>query len=344
MPIRSFYSPHHAAHHPPLETLHGKPVPYFEMPIRIENIRRALESAGLITVEEPAQTIPLDLIHQAHDAEMVAYLENLSQTVQERIRADFEIYHMGHILTGDEYYYESNFPRRLRTDTPGRKFFVYDSVSPIGKGTWTAALHSANLAYHGTQALLGGDTVAFALCRPPGHHAGRDFMGGYCYLNNAAIAAYGLLPMGKVAVLDIDYHHGNGTQDIFQAEERVLFASIHADPLQDYPYYAGFADDHAAIVNLPLPHGSGEAAYLTALHTALDRIQAFAPAALVVSLGFDTYEGDPISAFKLGIASYEKIGRAITALGLPTLWVQEGGYAIDQLGDMAVSLFKGVLG
>jgi acetoin utilization deacetylase AcuC-like enzyme len=342
--VRTFYSPNHAAHHPPLEFLHGRQVPYFEMPRRIDNLRQAVEGDQRFALEIPPLTIPREAITCAHDAAMVTYLETLAQNVQNIIRADFGIYHMGDQLTGDEYYYESNFPKRARPDAAGRQFYLYDTVSPVGKHTFDAALHAANLAYHGALALRDGERVAYALCRPPGHHAGRDFMGGYCYLNNAAIAAYALMDMGKVAVLDVDYHHGNGTQDIFWDEPRALFASIHADPLQDYPYYSGFVDDHAGMINLPLPHGSGEAAYLTALHTALAGIQAFGPAALVVSLGFDTFNGDPISSFQLDIASYEKIGRAVAALNLPTLYVQEGGYAVDQLGDMALSLFTGVLG
>ncbi len=347
MPIRTFYSPNHAAHNPPFEFLHGRNVPFFEMPRRVDMLRAGLDSAALATFESPPLTIPRDLLAQAHDPAMLAYFEQLSADVFDKVRTDFSIYHMADTVSGDVYYYESVFPKRGRADTPGRKFYIYDSTSPVGAGTWDAALHSANLAYHGAQALLNGERAAYALCRPPGHHAGRDFMGGYCYLNNAAIAAYALLPRGAVAVLDIDYHHGNGTQDILWDEPNVLFTSLHADPNVDYPYYCGYADERGAhnnTLNVPLPHGTNSAAYLTALEAALARIRAFEPTALVVSLGFDTFKDDPIASFKLDVADYTRIGRAITQVGLPTLYVQEGGYAVERLGDMAAAFFSGVLG
>lgn len=347
MSIRTFYSPNHAAHNPPFEILHGRSVPFFEMPRRIDMLRTGLESAALATLETPPLSIPRDLLTQAHDPAMLTELEGLSAHVFDKVRADFSIYHMADTVSGDVYYYESVFPKRARTDAVGRKFYIYDSTSPVGTGTWDAALHSANLAYHGAQALLSGERAAYALCRPPGHHAGRDFMGGYCYLNNAAIAAYALMPRGKVAVLDIDYHHGNGTQDILWDDPRALFVSLHADPNVDYPYYCGYADERGAhdnTLNVPLPHGTDSAAYLAALDSALARIRAFEPSALVVSLGFDTFKDDPIASFKLDVPDYTPIGRAIAALNLPTLYLQEGGYAVERLGDMAAAFFSGVLG
>ena len=196
--------------------------------------------------------------------------------------------------------------------------------------------------------MLGGERAAFALCRPPGHHSGRDYLGGYCYLNNAAIAAQAGVAAGRrVAILDVDYHHGNGTQDIFYARGDVLFASIHADPVMDYPFFWGHADEagegegEGATLNLPLPRGTDLAAWLPALDAALDRIAAFAPDLLIVSYGADTFAGDPISHFRLETRDYALIARRIASLGKPSLIVMEGGYAVDALGANVASFLEG---
>lgn len=351
--LRMFTSPHHTAHHPPLEFLHGHHIPYYEAPRRIDALTEALTAEGIAQPEEPPLTLTRAGIEQAHAPEMVAWLEALAGDVRTEVAAELAIYDRQSLASDDDYYYESVFPpRRYRAGAPagGRRFYIYDSVSPVGAGTWQAVVQAANLAHAGALALLGGERMAYAVCRPPGHHAGRDFMGGYCYLNNAAIAAYALLERGTVAVLDIDYHHGNGTQDIFWDEPRVLVASLHADPLVDYPYYCGYADETGGApapgttLNLPLPHGTDERLYLATLSRALDAIRAYAPASLVVSLGLDTYAGDPMAKFTLERDSYSAIGRAIAALNLPTLVVQEGGYAVEALGGLAVAFFRGALG
>lgn len=347
MPIRTLYTPVHAGHNPPMEFLHGRHVPFFEMPRRVDMLRDGLESAALAVIETPPLVVPREVIAQAHDAAMLDYFEMLSARVLDTVRTDFDIYHMGDTVSGDVYYYESVFPMHARNTGSGRRFYIYDSTSPVGARTYEAALHSANLAYHGARALLDGERAVYALCRPPGHHAGRDFMGGYCYINNAAVAAYALKERGRVAVLDIDYHHGNGTQHILWDEPEILFASLHADPAVDYPYYCGYADErgaHGQVINVPLPHGTDAAAYLDALHATLARIRDFAPQSLVISLGFDTFKDDPIASFTLGVDAYARIGQAIAALELPTLYVQEGGYAVERLGDLAAGFFSGVLG
>ena len=193
------------------------------------------------------------------------------------------------------------------------------------------------------------DRSAFALCRPPGHHAGRDYLGGYCHLNNAAIAAEAAIAAGrKVAILDVDYHHGNGTQDIFWARGDVLFVSLHADPKTDYPFFWGHADEtgegagEGATLNLPLPQGTDLAAYLPALEQGLARIAGFGADLLVISFGADTWEGDPISRFRLTTADYAVMAGRIAALGLPTLVVMEGGYAVDALGANVMSFLGGL--
>jgi acetoin utilization deacetylase AcuC-like enzyme len=193
-----------------------------------------------------------------------------------------------------------------------------------------------------------GEAAAYALCRPPGHHAGRSFYGGYCFLNNAALAAQHLLDAGRnrVAVIDVDYHHGNGTQEIFWERDDVLFVSLHGTPDTEYPYYLGYDDERGAgrgagyTLNLPMPEGTGWDDYRAALEIALDAVRTHAPDAIVVSLGVDTFESDPISSFRLGARHYPLIGAALAGLGRPTVLVQEGGYAVAEIGDNVA----GVLG
>jgi acetoin utilization deacetylase AcuC-like enzyme len=219
--------------------------------------------------------------------------------------------------------------------------YSFDAGTPIGAKTWEAAYWSAQTALTALQPLLAGEMrSAFALCRPPGHHAGADYCGGYCYLNNAAIAARAAADAtgGRIAILDVDYHHGNGTQDIFLEAPEVFFASIHADPATDYPFYWGHADETGTgdgagtTLNLPLPRGTGAETYLNALERALEATTAFGPDLLIVSFGADTFERDPISHFAIRTEDYGRIAQRIAALGLPSLIVMEGGYAVDALG------------
>jgi acetoin utilization deacetylase AcuC-like enzyme len=228
--------------------------------------------------------------------------------------------------------------------------YSYDAGTPIAAGTWEGAYWAAQTALTALQPLLAGEArTSFALCRPPGHHAGPDYLGGYCYLNNAAIAARAAADAGhaRVAILDVDYHHGNGTQDIFWSSDDVFFASIHADPTTDYPFFWGHADERGEgagagkTLNLPLPRGAAAGAYLDALSRALAAIAAFAPSLLVVSFGADTFEADPISHFALKQSDYPRLAEAIAALGLPTLVVMEGGYAVAELGDNVASFLGG---
>ncbi|WP_206956755.1 histone deacetylase family protein [Trinickia acidisoli] len=230
--------------------------------------------------------------------------------------------------------------------------FSMDAGSPINAGTWDAVCSSANSALTGIDRLSAGMRAAFALCRPPGHHAGREYMGGYCYLNNAAIAAQRCIEEGakRVAVLDVDFHHGNGTQDIFYDRSDVLFVSIHGDPAVSYPYFSGHADERGVgsgegfNLNLPLPKGTAINEFEVALRQAGAAIARHAPDALIVSLGVDTFEGDPISHFRLRTADYLRIGEMIERLGAPTLFVMEGGYMVDEIGINAVNVLLGFEG
>jgi acetoin utilization deacetylase AcuC-like enzyme len=245
--------------------------------------------------------------------------------------------------------------RTLRSDIEPDNFcaklglYSMDSGTPLTAGTWIAAKTGADCAVNAAHALRLGERGSFALTRPPGHHAGADFFGGYCFLNNAALAAQHLLDDGakKVAILDIDYHHGNGTQSIFYGRDDVLFVSIHADPRSEYPFYLGHADEtgegagRGYNLNLPLVAGTGTAQWLAALETACLRIAAYGADALVVSLGVDTYAGDPLSHFSLHSGDFLRIGERIAHLNLPTAFMFEGGYAVDELGINVVNVLEG---
>lgn len=228
-------------------------------------------------------------------------------------------------------------------------FYAMDAGVAITAGTWQAVSSSANLALTGASLLHGGQRSAFALCRPPGHHAAAEYMGGYCYLNNAAIAAQWSRDNGsqRVAVLDVDFHHGNGTQSIFYDRDDVLFVSLHGNPRRSYPYFSGHRDETGRgaglgfNLNYPLPHGTAWDGYSEALQHACGQLRQYRPDLLVVSLGVDTYEGDPISHFRLTSADFSRIGAAIAAVGVPTLFVMEGGYMVDEIGINAVNVLQG---
>jgi acetoin utilization deacetylase AcuC-like enzyme len=228
-------------------------------------------------------------------------------------------------------------------------YFCLDASTPITAGTWKAARAAADCALTGARLIEGRERSAFALCRPPGHHAARDLYGGYCFLNNAAIAAQRLLDGGaeRIAILDVDYHHGNGTQSIFYQRSDVVFVSLHGDPRVEFPYFLGYEDERGEgeglgyNFNYPLPWGTGFETWLEALDDGISKIRALAPQALVVSLGLDTYRGDPISHFLLESDDYLDVGRRIATLGLPTLFVFEGGYAVEALGVNAVNVLTG---
>ncbi len=237
--------------------------------------------------------------------------------------------------------------------------------SPILEGTWEAAYWSAQCALSAAEAVLAGEQVAYALCRPPGHHAARDLYGGFCFLNNAAIAARDLqthlshsrgLRLGRsetgpgvrVALLDIDYHHGNGTQEIFYSDPTVLYCSLHADPDREYPYYWGGADEcgegagEGANRNWPLPSKTGDATYLAALDEALGLIREFEARYLVISAGFDIVARDPVGGFTVTTDGLHEIGQRIAALSrhMPTVIVQEGGYLLERLGENAIAFLS----
>ena len=333
--MRCFHDPAQAAHAPALELHNGAFTAYAETPSRVDAILRAI---GPTELPEDRGEAPIRAVH-APD-----YLNFLKEAPALWAAAG---------RPGDAIPYA--FPivgRRplslTRIDALlGR--YAFDATTPIVAETWGAAYASAQGALAATHAVLAGERAAFALCRPPGHHAGADYCGGYCHLNTAAIAAQAARDAGvaRVAILDIDYHHGNGTQDIFWERGDVFYASVHADPATDYPFYWGHADERGegrgegATLNLPLPHGTRADAFRAAQAKALDAIAAFAPGLIVVSFGADTWEGDPISRFALRTGDYQRLARDIAGCGWPTVIVMEGGYAVDALGDNVVSFLSG---
>jgi acetoin utilization deacetylase AcuC-like enzyme len=337
----TIYSDDHRLHHGAAEFYRGRLVPCFEMPARADQVLDAVRSAGLGAVVAPDR-FDRAALTRVHTDDYIAFLE----------RAWDEWSALGE--TGDALPYA--WPAAgLRRDTPPQHidgklgFYAIDAAVPITAGTWTAARSSADCALTGARHLAGGGASAFALCRPPGHHAGARAMGGFCYLNNAAIGAQYLRDHGaaRVAVLDVDYHHGNGTQTIFYDRGDVLFASLHGDPMVEYPFFLGHADECGAGAglganrNFPLPWGTTGDEYLAALDAAIADIRAFAPDSLVVSLGVDTFVDDPISHFRLVAADFTTIGRRIATLGVPTLFVLEGGYAVADIGGNVAAVLTG---
>jgi acetoin utilization deacetylase AcuC-like enzyme len=228
--------------------------------------------------------------------------------------------------------------------------YSFDATSPFVAGSWQAIRTSANIALTGAELINGGEQRAFALCRPPGHHATTDYCGGYCYLNNNALAVQSLLDAGasKVAVLDVDYHHGNGTQSIFYERNDVLTLSLHADPRLEYPYFLGYEDEpgegagHGFNVNYPLPFGTAWEEYSLALAEAFRQLTAFSPDVLVVALGLDTFAGDPTTHFGITTEDFLRMGKTIAAAGVPTLTVLEGGYCVDHIGQNTVNFLTGI--
>lgn len=228
--------------------------------------------------------------------------------------------------------------------------YSFDATSPFVPGSWQAIRTSANIALTGVELIRSGEKFAFAACRPPGHHATSRYCGGYCYLNNNSLAAQSLLDGGakKVAILDVDYHHGNGTQSIFYERNDVLTISLHADPKVEYPFFLGYADEPGEgpgdgfNVNYPLPFGTDWSHYQIALAEALDRLRRFAPDALVVALGLDTFAGDPTTYFEISTDDFSRMGEVIGALDLPTLVVLEGGYAVDWIGQNTLNFLSGI--
>jgi acetoin utilization deacetylase AcuC-like enzyme len=342
--MKLVYSEKQTLHNPELELYDGRMTPYFEKPERTKFILDAFLNRELGDVIAPT-AFSIDFVSRIHSQRYVDFLGRVYEQWKDEGRE------------GDAFGFAFNslnvFIAREPVSIHGQLgMYTGDGGVPISSGTWEAVRDSAFTALTAQTLIANGERSAFALCRPPGHHAGREVAGGYCYINNAAVAAQALLndSAKRIAILDIDYHHGNGTQSIFYDRSDVLFLSIHADPLHEYPYYTGHADERGAgkgegfNVNYSLPLGTDFWAWGAALDDSIAKIRHYAPDVLVISLGVDTFKNDPISKFKLESVDYLTIGARLAKLGLPTLFVMEGGYAIEEIGTNATNVLSGYLG
>jgi len=310
---------------------------YVERPARVGAMHDALAETGLFETVAPRH-FGEDPIRAVHDGGFVNYLRDVCSRMESR----------GAVYP---YVFPIRRPERRPKDLALRAgYYCIDTFTPLDRNAYKAARAAVDTALTGAELVLAGRPVVYALCRPPGHHAERRVFGGFCYFNNAAIAAHRLSRQGKVALLDVDFHHGNGAQDIFYQRADVLTVSIHGHPNYAYPYFSGFADEvgegpgKGLNRNFPLPDGTDEARYLQALDSALGLVRRFRPDYLVICLGLDTMRGDPTGGFTLTAGSLEHVARRIRALDLPTLVVQEGGYSLRNLRRGAQAFFRGMLG
>lgn len=319
------------------EIFHVRERGYVEAPVRIASILEGLTGA-----------VPLERIEPRH------FADHHVTAVHDRGLVDF-IRRCSASMPPGKSTYPYVFPIRNRERPPRdlallAGYFCIDTFTPINANCWPAARRAADCALTAAQLCLEDRGFSYALVRPPGHHAERRAFGGFCYLNSSAIAANFLSRFGRVAVLDVDYHHGNGTQDIFYKRNDVLTVSIHGHPSFAYPYFTGFAEETGEAegtgfnLNLPLAENASTEDFFKALRTATSRIARFDPHYLVVALGFDTAASDPTGSWKLKPADFTAMGRALAALGRPTAFIQEGGYRTKTLGRNAAAFFSGVLG
>ena len=335
--MKVVYSPLHLRHDPQVEieksTIHSP----FEHVGRAENIREVLSADSRFEFREPT-TWGLDPITAVHDAGLVSFLSEAWGQYQAVVGPTREVF--------PEVFYRPALRNHM---TDGREpsaiagrlgWWSFETTTPIVEGTYEASLAAVDTALTATSFVLDGEKSAYGLCRPPGHHATTSLYGGYCFFNNAAIAAHHFVSTrgGKAVVLDVDYHHGNGTQEIFYDRDDVMYVSLHGDPVRAYPYSIGYADETGsgrglgANVNVPLAARTDDDAYVAALGHALDKIRTFAPDLVIVSLGLDTFVTDPICDLSVTTEGFRRCGELVAQLGLPTVVLQEGGYDVAKLG------------
>jgi acetoin utilization deacetylase AcuC-like enzyme len=350
--MRVVYDSRHVLHDPATEVQYGVPMPIYEVPARVESIRAALLADSEFSFTGPADH-GLRPVTAVHDEGLVRFLAESWSLWRKHgggggaMPPQFLPDTIMHPAMR-----EGMGPAREPSAALGRiGYWCWETMTPLVVGSYQAALVAVDVALTAADLLLAGDRAVYGLARPPGHHCPRSAFGGYGLLNySAAATAYLAERVGRVAVLDVDYHHGNGTQQIFYQRADVLYVSLHADPDRAYPYFAGWADERGAgagegfTLNLPLPPGCTNDDYLASLATALERIAGHDAAVLVVSLGLDTYGQDPIADFGLSTDVYHEVGRRVAALGLPTLVLQEGGYFIPKLGENLRTWLRGLLG
>ncbi|WP_274628766.1 histone deacetylase family protein [Arvimicrobium flavum] len=339
--MKAYYAIEQKRHDPKAFLSSGAPQPNPEQPERAERLLAGARAAGC-EIERPAN-YGLGPIAAVHTPEYLAFLEHIFTRWRRIEGASEEVIPNIHPLARTGSYPASAVGQA--------GYHMADTACPISAETFDSTCWSAWSAVAAAEHVMSGAPAAYALCRPPGHHAFADVAGGFCFLNNSAIAAQHLRrSAARVAILDVDLHHGNGTQGIFYARPDVLTVSLHADPVRFYPFFWGHADERGEgpglgyNLNLPLPRKSGDEAFLGALASAFQRMRAFAPDALVVALGLDAFEGDPLGGLSVSTPGFSRIGEAIAGLGLPTVVVQEGGYLCDALGDNLTAFLTGFEG
>lgn len=337
--MKSFFHPDQKLHHPKTYLSRGQMRQPQEIPDRVDAMLAGLERLNL-SVTRP-KDYGMDPLLAVHDRGYLDFLKTAYQRWQE-IPQDWGDEVMSNIYV--------RHPNPLRGILAQAARYLADGSCPIGQHTWTSSYWSAQSAVAAAEAILNGDQKAYALCRPPGHHARCDAAGGFCYINSTAVAAQHLRnDFAKVAILDTDMHHGQGIQEIFYDRDDVLYVSVHGDPTNFYPVVAGFDDEHGEGIgqgfnqNLPMPHGSSEQVFFDCVDKARLTLAKFKPDVLVLALGFDVYKDDPQSLVAVTTKGFERLGRIVTDLGLPTLVVQEGGYHLGDMAANTASFFRGFL-
>lgn len=322
------YARQHNLHAPEQFVARGRVTPNYEVPSRAETLRNAFERRGHLIV--PPRDFGMESVSAVHDEAYLAFLESA-------FRRWAALPNAGDLVQAHASPHRSHLhcPSSIQGQVG---FYLSGTLCPMGAGTWEAARWSANCALEAAEHLLQGAREAYAVCRPPGHHAYADFASGFCYLNNVAIAAHRIAAtLGRVAILDIDAHHGNGTQSIFYERSDVHFVSVHADPNHFAPFYAGYIDERGRgtglghTLNLPLSANTADDGWLDAIDQGLASIRSYGPKALLISLGFDAFTGDPTCDLAVSSEGFRIAGRHIGAIGCPVLMVQEGGYVVDCL-------------
>ena len=347
--MKAVYTLRHRLHHPQRELEASDFQEPLEHPERAEIIRAALDADPAFEFIAPDEW-GIEPIVAVHDAGLVGFLETAWEEYQRQHGQTHDVVPDVFAMAALR---EGMGPARLPESIGMRLgWWCYETTTPLTQGTYEAARSSVDVALTAAAQVLGGDRVAYGLCRPPGHHASRALYGGYCFFNNAAVVAQHLTSTtgSRVSVLDVDYHHGNGTQQIFYDRADVQFVSLHGDPHRAYPYLTGFSDEvgtsagSGTTSNFPLPERTSDDGYLAALTAACEAIESFGPELLVVSLGLDTFVDDPIGDLALSADGFEASGALVARLDLPTVVLQEGGYAADELGENARRWLHGVAG
>ncbi|TVP49675.1 MAG: histone deacetylase family protein [Halomonas sp.] len=337
----TFYSEDSRLRQVQTELHDGTLVTPFECPERLDLVLKQLRQSSLGDIRTP-KTYGLAPVLAVHDEGYVTFLANCWK---EWLAAEHEGEAIPNIWPA-----RSMRSDRIPASISGQLgYYALAAETSISAGTFEAAMASKDVALAAVEHMLETGEPSFGMCRPPGHHAAYDQFGGYCFFNNAAIAAQRALDAGKrrVAVLDVDFHHGNGTQQIFYGRDDVLFVSLHGDPAVTFPYYLGYADEigegkgEGFNVNYPLPPGTSVVDWMATLEQALAQIQAAECECLIVSLGVDIFEDDPISAFTFTSADFTVLGERLAQTGLPSVFLMEGGYAVDEIGVNVVNVLQG---